>query len=272
MTLPMLAPDLILAQLAAEAGLSDQAPRPVADARSRAEELAGRYLANRRTHAGPMQALSPQISVRVLPDGAMLAPSMRLGALTRYEPIAPDLWREPHGERMMAIRDDAGRVVRLMDGMGVMSYERLRLVSDPVLVPVGLGLSALLALSTLLGLIWRRGLAGGSRAGGLATALAVVAAGSVWVLVALAGLTAATAFRLGMEFMLDQPQPTLVAMLALADALTVLAGLVVLSLVVVWRAPGWSLLRRLHHTGFALVLAATGVLLVRWGLAFGGMG
>ena len=270
MSLPFLAPDLILAHLAAEAGLSDAAPQPVAEAR--AEDVAGRYIANRRTFGGPLQALSPQISVQALPDGAILAPSMRLGALIRHEPVAPDLWQEPHGERIMAIRDDAGRVVRLMDGMGVMTYERVRPANDPMLAFAGFGLAGLLALTTLLGLIWRHGLKGGSRAGALAAGLAVVAAAVVLGLALSSGLAAAMAMQLGMEFMFDQPQPTLVAVLVLADVLAVLAALVVVSLALVWRAPGWSLWRRLHHTAFALALAVTGALFLRWGLAFGGMG
>lgn len=166
----------------------------------------------------------------------------------------------------------SGQVVRLMDGMGVMTYERVRLANDPTLVLAGFGLSALLALSTLIGLIWRQGLKEGSRAGTLAAGLAVVAAVSVWALVAAVGLAVLVATQLGMEFMFDQPQPTLTAVLVLADVLAVFAALVLLSLVLVWRAGGWSLWRRLHHTGFALVLAATGALFVHWGLAFGGMG
>ncbi len=272
MGLSFLGPDLVLAHLAAEAGLSDALPETVPDARAHAEEAAGRYIANRRSFSGPMQAFAPQAEVQALPDGAILAPSMRSAAMIRHEPIAPDLWQEPNGERVMAIRDDTGRVVRLMDGMGVMTYERVRLANDPVLVLAGLGLSALLAFSTLIGLIWRHGLKGGSRAGVLAAGLAIVAAGNVWALVIAIGLAAMTALQLGTDFLFDQPQPTAVAVLVLADVLAVLAALVLLSLVIVWRAPGWSLWRRLHHSGFALVLVATSVLFVRWGLAFGGIG
>ncbi|MCC5976148.1 MAG: beta-lactamase family protein, partial [Rubellimicrobium sp.] len=271
-SLPFLGPDLILAHLAAEAGLSHAPAQPVPDALARAAEAAGRYLANRRTFTGPMQALAQQMPVQALPDGAILAYSIRLGALVRYDPVAPDLWQEPHGERIMAIRDDAGQVVRLMDGMGVMTYERVRLANDPTLALAGFGLSALLALTMLVGLIWRHGLKGGNRAGTLAVGLGVVAAGAVWTLVLATGLAAMSAMQLGMEFMFDHPQPTVVAVLVLADVLAVLAALVLVSLVLVWRAPGWSLWRRLHHTGFALVLAATGALFLRWGLAFGGMG
>ncbi|MGY6547958.1 MAG: serine hydrolase domain-containing protein [Roseinatronobacter sp.] len=271
-SLPFLGPDLILAHLAAQAGLSDPAPSPVPDASARAEDVAGRYIANRRPFSGPMQAFAQPAAVQALPDGAILAPSMRLGAMVRYEPVAPDLWREAHGERLMAIRDDAGHVVRIIDGMGVTTYERMGWANNAGLVLVGLGLSGLLALSTLLGLIWRRGLKGGSHAGALSAWLAVVAAGTVWVLVIAAGFAVATAMQLGMEFMFDQPQPTAVAVLVLADVLAVLAALVVASLVLVWRARGWSVWRRLHHTAFALTLAATGALFVHWGLAFGGIG
>lgn len=271
-SLPFLGPDLILAYLAAQAGLSDPAPSPVPDASARAEEVAGRYVANRRPFTGPMQAFGQPAEVQALPDGAILAPSMRLGAMVRYDPVAPNLWREAHGERLMAIRDDRGQVVRIIDGMGFTTYERMSWANNAGLVLVGLGLSALLAMSTLLGLIWRRGLKGGSRAGALSAWLAVVAAGAVWTLVVAAGVAGAAAMQLGMEYMFDQPQPTAVAVLVLADVLAVLAALVFASLVLVWRARGWSVWRKLHHTTFGLVLAITGALLVHWGLAFGGIG
>ncbi len=270
-SLPFIVPDLILAHLAAEAGLSDAAPQPVLDAADRAADLAGRYLANRREFSGPLQALAPQISVQALPDGAIIVPSMRLGAMVRHDPIAPDLWQERHGERIMAIRNDTGRVVRLMDSSGSMTYERMRLANDPMLAAAGFGFSALLALTTLLGLIWRRGLKGGSRMGTLVAGLGLVAAGVVWLLVIATGLAAATAAQLGMEYMFDHPQPTLVAVLVLVDVLAVLA-LILLALLVFWRGPGWSLGRRLHHLGFVLVLAVTAALFRHWGLAFGGFG
>lgn len=270
-SLPFIVPDLILAHLAAEAGLSDAAPQPVPDAADRAAELAGRYLANRREFSGPLQAFAPQISVQAQPDGAIIVPSMRLGAMVRHDPIAPDLWQEPHGERIMAIRDDTGRVVRLMDSSGSMTYERMRLANDPMLALAGFGLSALLALTTLLGLIWRRGLKGGSRIGRLVAGLGVIAASVVWLLVIATGIAVASAMQLGMEYLIDHPQPTLVAVLVLADVLAVLA-LILLALLVVWRGPGWSMGRRLHHLGFVLTLAVTAALFRHWGLAFGGFG
>ena len=270
-SLPMMGPDLMIGHIAAVAGLSHPAASPVPDAAERAADLAGRYLANRREFSGPLQALAPQMTVQALPDGAILAPSMRLGAMIRHDPFAPDLWQGPQGDRIMAIRDDEGRVVRLMDGSGSMTYERMRLGNDPMLAAAGLGLSALLGLTTLLGLIWRRGLKGGGRMGTLVAGLGVVAASTVWLLVIAAGIAVGVAMQLGMEYLFDHPQPTLVTVLVLADVLAVLA-LILLVLLVVARMPGWSLGRRLHHLGFVLVLAVTAALFRHWGLAFGGLG
>lgn len=270
-SLPFLGPDLMLSQIAADAGLSHAVPQPVPDAGAGAAEVAGRYLANRRTFSGPLQLLAPQISVEALPDGAILAPSMRLGAMVRYAPVAPDLWQEAHGERIMAIRDERGQVVRLMDGMGVMTYERVRPGTDPMLPLAAFGLSALLALTTLLGLIWRHGLKGGGGLGTLVAGLGVTAAVTVWLTVIAIALALLTAMQLGMEFIIDHPQPTFAAVLVLTDVLAVLA-LILLVLLFVWRGPGWTIGRRLHHLAFVLSLAVTGAFLRHWGLAFGGMG
>jgi CubicO group peptidase (beta-lactamase class C family) len=271
-SLPFLAPDMILAALAAEAGLQDPRPQTVPDASARATDAAGRYLSNRRAFSGPAQvmaALAP-LTVTALPDGALLVPNPFLQAVSRFEPVAPDLWQDPTGERLWLIRDDRGRVVRLADGTGTQTHERAQGLNDPVWLGVGFGLAALLALTTLLGLLWRRGLRGGSRAGTLAAVTAVAGAAGVWVMLGAVVATGIAAAQLGSEFLFDQPQPTMTALLALTDTVAVLAALVALSLVLVWRAPGWSLGRRVHHSAFALALASLAGLMFQWGLAFGG--
>lgn len=72
--------------------------------------------------------------------------------------------------------------------------------------------------------------------------------------------------NLGREFLFDQPQPTLMADFALSHVVVAMAAIVLLALGLVWRAPGWRLGRRLHHTAFALVLAGLAVMIVTWGL------
>ncbi len=271
-SLPFLAPDLILAELAADAGLAAPVPEAVTDAADRASEVAGRYLNNRRTFSGWAQffgALGPLV-VTATPDGALMLPTNTLPALTRFESIGPDLWQNAQGDRIALVRDEAGRIIRLADGTGAHTHERARGLSDPVWLYMAFGLSALLSLTTLVGLIWRHGIKGGSPGGALAAWLGVAGAASVLVFV-LAGIAAGfTAVRLGSEYIFDQPQPTLQAVLVVADGVAVVAALVLLSLVLVWRAPEWRLWRRLHQTAFALSLVAFGGLLLRWGLAFGG--
>jgi CubicO group peptidase (beta-lactamase class C family) len=271
-SLPFLAPDLILTALADEAGLATIAPPPMADARAWAADAAGRYLNNRRAFSGPAQllaVLSP-LTVTAQDDGSLLVPTATLQAVSRFAPIAPDLWQDPLGDRLGLIRDHEGRVVRLADGTGAHTHERVRGLGDPAFLSISLGTAALLALTTLLGLVWRHGLRGGERAGNLVTALAVMGAASVWILIAAGVVSALTAARLGSEFLFDQPQHSLTAFVAMGHVVVVLAGLILFSLVSVWRSPGWSLWRRLHHSLFAMALVALAVAMVQWGLAFGG--
>lgn len=271
-SLPFLAPDVILAALAAEAGLTVSTTQPVPDAGARAAEAAGRYLNNRRSFSGPTQilaALSP-LTVTALPDGALLVSNATLQSISRFEPVAPDLWQDPLGDRLWLVRDAQGRVVRLADGTGAHTHERVQGLGDPVWLGTGFGIALLLALTTLMGLLWRRGLQGGTRAGTLAAGAAVAGAVSVWILIAAGVVTALTAAQLGSEFLFDQPQPSLSTFMVLGDVVAVAAAVVLLSLVIVWRAKGWSLARRMHHGAFALALAGLALLMVRWGLAFGG--
>ena len=270
--LPFLVPDLILAALAEDAGLSESAPQGVPDAHARAAEAAGRYLTNRRTFSGPGQffgALSV-LSVTAMPDGALVLPTATLPAPSRFEPIGPDLWQNIQGERISLIRNKDGQVVRLADGTGANTHDRLSGLADPIWLWFSLAGAVLLSVTTLLGLLWRHGLGGGSLFGSIAAGLALAGAVSVLGLLSAGVAAALAAARLGSEYLFDQPQPTMEMFLVAADIVAVLAGTVLLSLILVWRAPGWGLWRCLHHSAFAVALAAFSGLMLSWGLAFGG--
>lgn len=271
-SLPFVLPDLILARLAADAGLKPPAPQPVADAAARAQAAAGRYMPNRRAFSGPTQLLGAleMISITALEDGAILAPQPILRTRQRYLPVAPDIWQDARGERIMLIRDDAGQPARLADGSGASTHERVTPATDPGLLAAAMGGGALFSLTTLLGLLWRRGLRGGSLRGLIAATVGLAGAVSVWAMLGAGLAMAMAAANLGSEFMLDQPQPTMEAFVALTHAVVTLAVLVLLSAGLAWRAPGWGLLRRLHYTVFALALAGLALMLVNWGLAFAG--
>ncbi len=271
-SLPLLAPDLILADLASDAGLTAPEAQPVPEAVARAAEAAGRYVTNRRTFSGPAQvlaALSP-MKVVALSDGALLVPTGTLPMPSRFDPIATDLWQDAMGHRVTVIRDAQGQITRLADGSGAQTHERVRGLADPVWLTVGFALALLLATTSLVGLIWRHGLRGGSRVGAVVATIQVAGAVAVWAL-AIAGMAMAlVALRLGSQFLFDQPQPTFEIFLGIAAAVAVQTAVLALSLPFAWHAPGWSLWRRAHLTAFALALVALAGLMLNWGLAFGG--
>lgn len=271
-SLPFLAADRILVALARDAGLREVMAPDLPDAQARADEAAGRYLTNRRTFSGRAQFFGALdvLHLTATPDGALLLPTATLPAPSRFELIGPDLWQNAQGDRILLIRNEDGKIARLADGTGAHTHDRLSGLADPKWLWFSFGGAVLLSVTTLLDLLWRHGLGGGSVAGTVAAGISL--AGAVGILGLLsAGLAAGlAAARLGSEYLFDQPQPTLEVSFVAADGVAVVAGAVVLSLVLVWRAPGWSLWRRLHHSVFAVALAACSGLMLSWGLAFGG--
>jgi hypothetical protein len=271
-SLPLLVPDLILSELAREAGLAPQAPTAPPDAAERAAEVAGLYLTNRRPFAGRAKvfgALGPLL-VTPLDDGALILPTNTGPVPSRFEPIGPDLWQNEYGARVAFLRDAEGRVIRMADGTGAQTWDRVKGLANPVWLAVTFGLATLFSLTTVGGLVWHHGLEGGSRRGAVAAGMAAVSALGVVVFLAVCMAAALAAMRLGSEFLFDQPQPTLSAVFFTADAMVVLAALMTASVALVLSAPGWGLFRKLHHGVFAASLLAFGGMLLHWGLAFGG--
>lgn len=270
-SLPLLVPDLILSELATEAGLEPPSLAPPPDAEERAAELAGLYLTNRRPFTGRAKifgALGPLL-VTPLEDGALILPTNTGPVPSRFEPVGPDLWQNAYGARVAFLRDAEGRVVRMADGTGAQTWDRVSGLANPVWIAVTFVLAILFSLTTLGGLIWRHGLEGGSRRGVLVALIATVSAGVVLAFLATTVAAVLPAARLGSEFLFDRPQSTLAAFFFAADAVVVVAAMLAASLVLLPRAPGWSRFRKLHHGVFSVSLLAFGGVLLQWGLAFG---
>lgn len=220
-SLPLLLPDLILAEIAIDAGLLFPHPEPMPDAAEQAADVAGSYLTNRRPFSGRAQifgALSPLV-VTALPDGALLIPTNKIPAPSRFERIGPDLWQNALGDRVAFVRDAEGRVFRMADGTGAQTYDRATGLSNPIWLYAAFGSAGLFSLTTLMGFIWRRGLKGGSRLGTAASVVALGAAVGFWAFVASGVSAVLAAIRLGSEFIFDQPQATLETFFVFADGI-----------------------------------------------------
>lgn len=268
-------PDLVLARLIAQAGLSRRPGGAPDDAARRAQEATGRYIVNRRPHSGVEQmfAMSGVMTVAARSDGSLLVTDAMGEAV--YQPVGEDLWRNRHGQTIAAIRGPDGHVRRMSDVLGTASYDRAGLSTDPRYLNAAIMMALIASLTQWLGL-WRR-LGGRRRDGqaetarGLAVSVFNLAA-SALVIGFMAMLIAATASlpSLGLEMFADYPPALLTAAMALAGAVVIAAVLAVAALVPAIAMSGWSIWRKLHHGLFALALAFLAWALVNWGIAFGG--
>ncbi|MCC5995368.1 MAG: beta-lactamase family protein [Oceanicaulis sp.] len=268
-------PDLVLARLIDEAGLAREPGAAPDNAADSARDAAGRYLANRRVHAGVERlfAAGGLLSLTAEEDGALTAASA-MGA-ERLAPVGPDLWQDRHGRRYAAIRGPDGSVTGIADALGVHTYERVGVSTDPNLLVMAAGGALLMSLTVWLGL-WRRlgarpAPGRGETVRGRAVSVFDLAA-AVLVIACLVTLGAALAGMsdFSMELMKDYPPPLLRAAMALSGAVVIAAVLAAAAMVPAIAMSGWSIWRKAHHGLFALALAAFAWALVNWGLAFGG--
>lgn len=268
-------PDLVLARLIQDAGLSRPPGTAPEDAVQRARDAAGRYIPNRRAHSGleKVFAASAIMTVEAREDGSLLVTDAMNGGL--FHPIGPDLWQDRHGSRLAATRGADGQVQRIADSLGTTSYDRVGLSTDPRYLNGAITGALILSLTMWLGL-WRR-LGGRRTDGSVETARGFAV--SVFDLVAaalviafLAVMLSATAglSSLGMEIFADYPSTLMKLAMAIAGAVVIAAVLAVAALVPAIAMSGWSIWRKLHHGLFAAALAFLAWALVNWGLAFGG--
>jgi len=165
-----------------------------------------------------------------------MVPTGTINAPSRFEPLATDIWQDARGHRIKLIRDADGHVIRLADGTGAHTHERLQGLADPIWMLAAFGVALFFSITTLTGLVWRDGLAGGSRSSTLAAGIAVAGSAAVLFLLNSGISIAIAASQLGSEFLFDQPQPTLQVFLVSCNGLAIIAAVLLTSLLIVWRA------------------------------------
>lgn len=238
-----------------------------------ASAFAGTYLGNRRSFSQfeKLFAIGAQAKVAAAEDGALIVSGG--GDTIRFAPLsgAQDTFESRDGQRIVFGRNDAGAVTHFSDDTAVHSYERVDFRSNVNLLFLSLGAALLFSVTALLG-AWRRqgrnilqkpagallGWAGLAGAG----LVIVFAMTTLWMIAYMssAGLTAFTSY----------PPAPIVAMRFAGLAVFAFALAGVISLWPAWRASGWSIWRKLHHSLFALSLAFLGLMLVVWNVVFAG--
>ncbi|MEE4297352.1 MAG: serine hydrolase domain-containing protein [Wenzhouxiangella sp.] len=230
-----------------------------------AEEVAGRYMTSRRVFSGPLKILAAM-------DGVMKL-SAQDGLLVGRHPsapfarIAPDLWENRFGQRLAFVRGEDGSVEHVITPAGASDAVPVDWRSDPMLLGIAFGATALFSLTTWLG-FWRRFRQQHEtrRTGTLLSATALLATlPVVWMIVLATQVPGPDELAFADVFS-DWPIPFL-GQLALSA--TVVAGTAIIltvCLVPAWARSGWNVARRLHFTLFAMAYATLAVFLAIWGL------
>ena len=237
----------------------------------KAASFAGNYFNNRRSFSmfEKLFASSDRASVAPAEGGGLTV--TKGGKSDHYAPLpgAPDTFENRKGERITFGRGEKGRITHFSDGSGVHSFDRETVATNADYLNLGLGAALFFAVTTLLGAWRRQGRdVPQSRTGGLiglgAMAAAVVtfvfAGATLWVLTDLSSLGAA-----GLQ---AYPPASVVTLRLVGLVVFAVALLGVASLWPAWRASGWGVFRKLHHTAFAIALAGLTLTLVFWNVIF----
>ncbi len=228
-------------------------------------DLAGSYLSNRRVFSSmaAILSLAGVTTVSVVSDNAIrIASGLDSGLFRRLEGQA-EVFENARGARIAVIRDDSGAVLALADSVGVHTLERLARHRHPTLFGLLMALAAVLAFTTLLA-AWRR--RGGRvrrwHSAGLVSALCALAVIGlvVAVLRLIIGLSDFDLAELAGQY----PPAAMIHLHYAGWLLTALSGLLLLTLLPLWRGSSWSFGRRAHVSLFALVLLALVFQLWQW--------
>ncbi|MBI1392584.1 MAG: serine hydrolase [Alphaproteobacteria bacterium] len=241
---------------------------PASDAARNAEEVAGRYLANRRPITGVERFLGSQAVIEVKASGeAIYADRFDAAPFRR---LAPDVYENRFGNRIAFVRDEAGDVAYLADHSGTATWERVTGLGDPQTFNIIVAAALAFAVMTWLGL-WRR-LGRPDATGVTGKALSAFALLATAPLFATVGLLMRTIAPLNdqsyAEIFAAYPPVGMEMAMHAASATAVLGGALLATIVPAWRGSGWSLWRKAHYLLFAVSYAAAGFMFWRWGLAF----
>lgn len=216
-----------------------------------AEEVAGTYLTNRRPFRGAAALFGMGEESEVTADEGFLV----VNGETRYAPLGNDVWVALNGYRLRVDRNADGTIARLHGSLGSQTLERVSFWQSSKPTLMATGLSALLALTTLLGMWHRTGRKTATTPTGRKAMWIALVSAALWIAFVIAGLMAAIALADLDLATVDEtgfPSFALNLMLAVMVALAIQAVVHLGGLYWAWRGSGWGWWRRVHYTLFGL--------------------
>lgn len=229
-------------------------------------ELAGTYLNNRWVFSSFAAVFGLMNAARVTP---MTADSITLesaGQSNYLRRLSGDVFEAADGQRVSFVRNEAGHIVALADGMGVHSAERVGWFRSPNTFFLTLGLAGFLARTSALG-AWRnlgRGVSGGfaSRMAGVGVLVGVLS------VTALIGGIVALIIDMA-EFDISQmsetyPSAEMFLTHYAGWSVAIASGLMLLAQWPAWSGSAWRIFRRLHFALFTLAMLFLTVMLWQW--------
>ncbi len=232
------------------------------------DDLAGTYLNNRRVFSTFAAVLGFAFSATITPisDQALVLSSLGEESYFVQVPGQPDVFEDANGQRLSFIRSDRGRVKAFADYSGVLTYERVGFLKNPNTFFGVFGFALLLSVTTLLG-GWRR-LGRGNNPGfssRVAGFISFLASLSVLVFTAavVVLLTSFNGFDIS-QMTENYPSASMFFTHYAGWGIAIMSLVMIVGMWPAWTDSGWTLLRRLHFTLFALVLIFFAFQLWQW--------
>jgi CubicO group peptidase (beta-lactamase class C family) len=250
--------------------MPDPAPVRTTDTKSRAKQLTGDWISNRRAFFRTERAFTTfdsALKIKGEANGDILVTPF-MGAATRYYPMGDGVWRNAKRYTTIKAVTNADDSITLWSGSGTSTMERAGLFERPLIILAillaALVCAARLSLRGLSGIFSRDKLSSAARKSALSLFISALA----WV-IGLGGLIfvlAGAASDGGAQLIFDYPGPVRIFT-------WIIAASIVLTLVAIWmflrnsKETGWSGWRKTRHVFVLLLFSAAAIVCWKLGLA-----
>lgn len=236
-----------------------------------AKLIAGNYLNNRRPQdrGASLFSLGSDISVRATDDGYIVFPG---NPETRFAPLSEDVWVNRAGARLRVVKDNAGNILRLHGRFGSATLERISFISSKNALMLGFGGTILFSFTSLLGMYYRSGRTLSVTQTGNKLSWITITSVVLWLsfaVVAVLGINSLTSMDITKIDESSFPPLSLKLLFLIINILCIQTLIHLVALPSIWKSSGWTLLRRINSSAYALLALFSVYLMYHWSLIGG---